>query len=265
MCVLVLDSGIGGLNVLRRLVAVRRQHYVYVADQAFCPYGVRTATEVASRVAQIAGHLGCSRLVLACNTAACAVDACQTVLPVPCVDAVHATCDYLNEQMPSSVALLATTLTVRSDLYRRLLDRKIVVNAFAADKLVELAECEPCGACDVENVPCGGGNVKGALGGAMSGARSDVVAQMSSGALAAIRKSDAVVLGCTHFDYFAEQIATLLPRGCRLVSSSDCLAKRAAAVLPDAECARIDFYTTDKAAVQKTSDLTHRCFEYLHV
>ena len=38
--ILVFDSGLGGLTVLREIVATRADaHYVYVADDAFFPYG----------------------------------------------------------------------------------------------------------------------------------------------------------------------------------------------------------------------------------
>ncbi len=38
--ILVFDSGLGGLSVLREVVRARPDaHYVYVADDAFFPYG----------------------------------------------------------------------------------------------------------------------------------------------------------------------------------------------------------------------------------
>ncbi len=240
MSVLVVDSGVGGLNVLRRLVDVKKQHYIYVADHAFCPYGVRSPNQVANRVAQIANHFAnCKQMVLACNTAACALDCCKCVLPVPCVDVVRATCDYVNGQNFGVVTLLATTLTVNSGLYRRLIDGKTVVCAFAADRLVKFAEGEPCTVDDVERV--------------------------LSGALPTMRKSDAIILGCTHFDCFAEQIARFLPSGCRVISSSDCLVNKGAECLPDNECGITELYTTDISAVRKTSEFAHRRFEYLAV
>ncbi|GAA0002847.1 hypothetical protein BRDID11002_28480 [Bradyrhizobium diazoefficiens] len=49
--ILVFDSGLGGLTVLREVVATRPDaHYVYVADDAFFPYGHHSEDEIIARV-----------------------------------------------------------------------------------------------------------------------------------------------------------------------------------------------------------------------
>ena len=49
--ILVFDSGLGGLTVLREVVAARPDaHYVYVADDAFFPYGHHSEKEIIARV-----------------------------------------------------------------------------------------------------------------------------------------------------------------------------------------------------------------------
>lgn len=54
--ILVFDSGLGGLTVLREVVAARPDaHYVYVADDAFFPYGHHSEDEIIARVVPLMG------------------------------------------------------------------------------------------------------------------------------------------------------------------------------------------------------------------
>ncbi len=72
--ILVFDSGLGGLTVLREIVAARPDaHYVYVADDAFFPYGHHGEDEIIARVVPLIGELIAAHapdlVVIACNTA----------------------------------------------------------------------------------------------------------------------------------------------------------------------------------------------------
>ena len=72
--ILVFDSGLGGLTVLREIVGARPDaHYVYVADDAFFPYGHHSEEQIVARVVPLIGQLiarhGPDLVVIACNTA----------------------------------------------------------------------------------------------------------------------------------------------------------------------------------------------------
>ena len=72
--ILVFDSGLGGLTVLREIVRARPDaHYVYVADDAFFPYGHHGEDEIIARVVPLIGELIAAHapdlVVIACNTA----------------------------------------------------------------------------------------------------------------------------------------------------------------------------------------------------
>ena len=72
--ILVFDSGLGGLTVLREIVGARPDaHYVYVADDAFFPYGHHDEEEIIARVVPLIGELIAAHapdlVVIACNTA----------------------------------------------------------------------------------------------------------------------------------------------------------------------------------------------------
>src|ERR1700709_1036090 len=72
--ILVFDSGLGGLTVLREIVRARPDaHYVYVADDAFFPYGHPSEEQIIARVVPLIGELIAGHapdlVVIACNTA----------------------------------------------------------------------------------------------------------------------------------------------------------------------------------------------------
>ena len=69
----VFDSGVGGVSVLKRLMALMpRERYLYFGDSANAPYGTKSTAEVRALSLAVAEKL-CSRgikaLVVACNTA----------------------------------------------------------------------------------------------------------------------------------------------------------------------------------------------------
>ena len=68
----VLDSGIGGLTTLSEILRVRGGgEYIYFADAAHCPYGDKSAAQIAAIVRAGAVRLmdeGAECIVLACNT-----------------------------------------------------------------------------------------------------------------------------------------------------------------------------------------------------
>jgi glutamate racemase len=72
----VFDSGIGGLSVLRALRAqLPNEHFVYVADSAYAPYGERGDAYVIERSRVLTDWLvarGAKLVVNACNTATAA-------------------------------------------------------------------------------------------------------------------------------------------------------------------------------------------------
>jgi glutamate racemase len=72
----VFDSGIGGGTVLRELRALLpAELLVYLADQAYCPYGPRPVAEIRERSRLITRWLlvhNAKAIVVACNSASAA-------------------------------------------------------------------------------------------------------------------------------------------------------------------------------------------------
>src|SRR6185437_2827379 len=84
--IVVLDSGLGGLTVVRALRTVLpHEDIVYFGDTARLPYGSKTAATVISFVQQIVSYLrplNPKHVVIACNTA--------TALALPAIRAAFA-------------------------------------------------------------------------------------------------------------------------------------------------------------------------------
>src|SRR5712671_7220723 len=72
--ILIFDSGLGGLTVFREVAKARPDaRFIYVADDAFFPYGSHGEAELVARVTALMGELigahAPGLVVIACNTA----------------------------------------------------------------------------------------------------------------------------------------------------------------------------------------------------
>src|SRR5690606_7921699 len=93
---LIFDSGVGGLSVLKEIRALLPDApIVYAADSAGYPYGTKSAAVIAARVPALLGRLAerydPALIVIACNTASTiALDAVRAALDLPIVGTVPA-------------------------------------------------------------------------------------------------------------------------------------------------------------------------------
>src|SRR5882724_10277390 len=94
--ILVFDSGLGGLTVCREIIKTRPDAtYIYVADDAFFPYGHHSEGAIVDRVVPLIGKLIASHapdiVVIACNTISTLVMAqLRATFTVPFVGTVPA-------------------------------------------------------------------------------------------------------------------------------------------------------------------------------
>ncbi len=140
----VFDSGVGGLTVLKTLqVQFPNEDFIYLADHAYCPYGVKTAGEVANRVSEIGKQMierGVKIIIIACNTATANAAELMKTSPVPVIGVIEPTARKAFEgSKTKKIALLATDLTVKMGSYQRLL-KDATVHALGCSVFVPLAE-----------------------------------------------------------------------------------------------------------------------------
>jgi glutamate racemase len=122
----VFDSGVGGLSVLQ---ALRRElpseHFLYVADSGWAPYGDRSAAFVIERATALTKFLvsrGAKAVVVACNTAtAIAVESVRARFALPIVAIEPAVKPAASRTRSRVVGVLATTGTLSSPNMGKLL------------------------------------------------------------------------------------------------------------------------------------------------
>jgi len=209
------DSGLGGLTVFREAKAARPDaRFIYVADDAFFPYGAHGEAELVGRVVPLMGTLidqhRPTLVVIACNTAS------TLVLPhlreryeVPFVGTVPAIKPACAASQTKRVSVLGTEGTVARE-YTRVLIRDFSngadVTLVGSAKLAAIAEAELSGnsasdtAIAQEIAPC-------------------FVDQDG-------RRTDTVVLACTHFPLLLSRLERLAPWPVSFIDPAPAIARR---------------------------------------
>ncbi len=132
--ILVLDSGLGGLTVVR---AIRRllpaEEIVYFGDTARLPYGSKSAATVTMFVRQIIDYarpMNPKHVVIACNTAtALALSSVRESFPDLSISGViepgaKAAVAAAGNRRSPVIGIIATEATVRSKAYDRAILRR---------------------------------------------------------------------------------------------------------------------------------------------
>ena len=215
MRIAFLDSGIGGLTVLRQtLTVLTTDQFIYYADTLNAPYGIKPKAEVFAHVLAAADFLAGLRidaLVLACNTAtAVAVQTLRECYPFPVIGMEPAVKPALMQSTGKKIMVFATSLTLREDKLETLisnLGQGHRVACRALDRLVSFAETFDF----------------------TSHAVSDYLADR----LADIRWSEyeSAVLGCTHFLFYRDLIQECTGPDIRLIDGNQGTVSQLARVL----------------------------------
>ena len=222
--ILVFDSGLGGLTVLREIVRARPDgHYIYVADDAFFPYGHHGEDEIIARVVPLIGELIAAHapdlVVIACNTASTLVMShLRERYKVPFVGTVPAIKPACASSLTKRVSVLGTKGTVKRE-YTRALIRDFAqgceVTLVGAADLAALAEAALSGvevgdeAIAAELAPCFVGD------GAGDKARTDTI-----------------VLACTHYPLLMDRLVRLAPWPVDWIDPAPAIARRVSDLLP---------------------------------
>ena len=188
----VFDSGVGGISVLRELMALMPgENYLYFGDSANAPYGTRP-TEQVRDLTMAAAEMLLSRdvkaLVVACNTAtAAAINDLRQAYPDTIIVGIEPALKLAADNFPNGrVGVMATPVTLREEKFANLAHRfpQMEVSSIPVPGLVELIE---------------------------QGCSQDVLEDFLAPVLADYRDNlDAVVLGCTHYPFAAAAIQKLL-------------------------------------------------------
>lgn len=222
--ILVFDSGVGGLTVLsqvrRRLPEAR---LTYVADNAGFPYGSWEEGALVGHIValfeRLIGDYAPDLCIIACNTASTLVlPHLRVRFATPFVGTVPAIKPAAARTKSGLISVLATPGTVRRDYTNSL------IRDFAGDARVTLVGSEHL--AGLAEAKLAGREVDRAL-----------VAREIAPAFCEDegRRTDHVVLACTHYPLLLDELAAAAPWPVNWVDPAEAIARRAAQVLGGAK------------------------------
>lgn len=211
----VLDSGVGGLSVLKCLhQLLPHEDFIYVGDTARTPYGTRTEKEIRGFVGEIIDWLAAQnvkQIVIACNT--------LTMLGVDSLRGEH---DFsvvgmskgeellLQASKKKKIGVIATQFTIGTEAHKRALlaaDPTAEVYPLACPRFVPLIEGEQFDSAELQD------------------AIAEYAAPLKQAGI------DALLLGCTHFPFIREQLEAALGAGVKVIDPAAATSAKAIAEL----------------------------------
>ena len=201
----VLDSGLGGLSVLREAIKIMpNENFIFFGDSKNAPYGVKSVEQVRKLTFDVVEYLlsrGVKGIMVACNTAtSAAVAELRIKYPnLPIVGIEPALKPAVNNSKDGKILVMATPMTLKEAKFHKLLDRY-------RDKR------------EIEPVPCGG-LMEYVEQGILEGDELDDYLReklepfMDS-------KISSIVLGCTHYPFVKNAIEKVVGQDVDIIDGS---------------------------------------------
>ena len=237
----MLDSGVGGLTVVRELMRqLPKEKIIYIGDTLRCPYGPRPFEEVRKFTWELVRFLltyNIKMLVIACNTATAVVlDALQRSLDIPVVGVIApGTRAALKVTRSKRIGVIGTKGTIHSDAYQKslkMIDNYVYVKSVACPDFVPIVE------------------------------RGDFHKKQT---FEIVKKNllpfqfeeiDTLILGCTHYPLLQKQIQKAMGRRVTLINSGEETGRELSTILQYSNLLNIyalegkhKFFTTGDAAM----------------
>lgn len=177
----VFDSGIGGLFVLKELINnYPNNTYYYFGDNINIPYGTKSKYELKILSSKIIDFLitkEVDRIIIACGTISSNIyQELKEKYNLPIYDIISPTIEYLNNSDYKTVGILATEMTIKSNIFNKI-NKEIY--QIPCPKLVPLIENN----LDYQ--------------------------ETLDEYLKKLPKVDTIVLGCTHYPFFEDYLNRL--------------------------------------------------------
>ena len=249
----VFDSGVGGLSIWIKLIRLlENESFIYYADSANCPYGLKPANEIirlSERIIKFLLENKCKLIVVACNTAtAGAIDYLRKNYNVPFIGIEPAIKPAALNSKTGNIGVLATEGTFNGRLFNETKDKytnDINVHIQPGHGLVEIVES---------------GNLD-------SPEASELLKKYI---LPMLEKNvDQIVLGCTHYPFLLTLIEKIVNKRSEIIDPSDAVARQTKAQLELHKLRKLEisnpfykFYssgdiTTLKTLIEKISDVKY--------
>jgi len=211
----IFDSGVGGLSIAEQIKKeFPHENLIYIADQAYMPYGAKTPDEIQERARKIVSFLIEHRVkavIVACNTATImAIDALRRDFELPIIGTVPVVKTIAENTNTNKIAIFATPLTSKSTYLQELIEK------FAKDKTVFMI-----GESHLEDLI--------EKGETESDEVRNILKEQLTPLIAA--KVDAIALGCTHYPFIKEAIRSVVGEKIGVFDSGGAIARRLGVVL----------------------------------
>lgn len=211
----ILDSGVGGLSVLseiNRLLPLETT--IYLADQAFMPYGQKSPEELVKRVGKIISFFeskNVKAVVIACNTATVyTIDEMRNRFGFPIIGVVPVIKTIANATKTNVIAVFSTPTTSKSAYLDNL------IQEFANDKTV---------------IKVGESHLEDLIENGKTDSE-EVISILNQELNPLLKKNvDAIALGCTHYPFVKHQIKEIVGEDVLVADSGGAVARRLKQVL----------------------------------
>lgn len=237
----IFDSGMGGLSVLHRALQIMPDmDYIYYADRDHVPYGEKTQEQIKGFVDEIITFMlgkKVDAIVIACNTAtSVATKEYRSKFPVPIIGMEPAVKRAVEEyrDIPGRILVAATPVTIAGEKLQNLVERvdeDAQVDLIALPGLVRFAETGEFA--------------------------SERVVEYLKQCLKEyeVESYKAVVMGCTHFNYFKENYKEIFPQSTRYIDGIDGTLRQLLRKLPEREVmdrtGSVEYYYSGQAVTKE--------------
>ena len=198
------DSGIGGFTVLKKVIELcPNNSFIYLADTARLPYGVKTTDEIkiiAEEITDWFNYQNIDAFLVACNTTnAIALDVIKKNLDVPVFDLIGSAASTIQE---SRVGVLATPSTVRTKAYTKAI-LKFKPKTFVIEQ--PCPDFVPMIEADEINL--------------------DEITQVAIRYLQPLLKQEihSLILGCSHYPLITPLLTEIIPSSVKLIDPAEAL------------------------------------------
>jgi glutamate racemase len=225
--ILVFDSGLGGLTVFCKTQTARTDaRFVYLADAAEFHYGDLVEEKIVDSVSKVLAEAIARHkpdlVVVACNTASTlALSQLRSRFAVPFVGTVPAIKPACAQSKSKRVTVLGTQATVGRE-YTRALIREFAsgcdVHLVGSPRLARYAEAELAGVAVDDDA------IKGETAGCFIDADA--------------RRTDTIVLACTHYPLLLERFRTVAPWTVDWLDPAPAIAVRSLNYFASGRCTR---------------------------
>ena len=211
----VLDSGVGGLSVLKVLhQMLPQENFIYVGDTARTPYGSRSEAEIRQFVEEIISWLerqGVKQVVIACNTLTMlGIDSLKKEHPFELIGMSKGEQLLLEASKKKKIGVFATQFTISTEAHKKAIlaaDSSAEVYPMACPKFVPLIEGEQFGDP------------------AVAEAVAEYAAPLKEAGI------DALILSCTHYPFIKDVVEAEFGEVVTVIDPAEATAKLSKASL----------------------------------